>query len=82
MPTSMNGIQPARRRYWLALTRWPLVSMRYLAVRAKGDLTPNSASSTARVLVMVNPMPTAIRNGRKRNVRFQLFGYNSRWLVR
>ena len=52
--------------------------MAYFGVRANAVFTPNNASSTARVLMIVSPTPTAISIGSIRIERFQFLGYSSR----
>ena len=55
--------------------------MAYLGVRANAVSTPNKASSTARVLIIVSPTPTAINIGSISTERFQFLGYNSRCAI-
>ena len=66
---------PVLRR--LQLYGW-VPPIAYFGVRANAVCTPNSASSTARVLLIVSATPAAISTGIKKMPRFHVFGYSSR----
>ena len=61
---SAQGIQPRRRRYFEVRTLSFLDSTLYLGVRANADCFPSRASMTARLFVMVIPIPSDIKKGR------------------
>src|SRR2546429_6549281 len=74
MSSSIQGTIPRRLRYFLAAADFSLrTCTRYFGVRTNEDCTPKRASITAFVLVMVRPIPRAMRNGRYKNVLGQLF---------